>query len=129
MKTKFDLTNAQALVTEYVAALNDPSRMPVRTAARSFLEPLMEKHGVIPSVRGLGFMEAHTIWYACLIVTGNVRRVSRLEKTLRAGGWAGRNTTETTIRRLLTRTGVGGTGLAHDLLMQILATVGHEAAA
>lgn len=125
--TKYDLTNAASVVAEYIAALNDPNRMPARTAARSFIEPVLEKHGVIRSVRELRFMEAHAIWYACLVVTGNVRRVSRLEKSLmrvRDG-----RSTEKTIKMLRTRKGIAGNSIAAVHLNEILESVGHEVAA
>ncbi len=129
MKTKFDLTNAQAVVDEYCTSLADPTQIPGRIG-RTWIETRLEKHGVIPDMRGLGFMESHAIWYACLIVTGSVRRVSKLERTLLPGRTTHRGvSTESTIRKMLDRVWPAGTGVAASYLHEILDKVGHKTAA
>lgn len=98
MKTKYDLTNAQALVEEYCAGISNPDTIPTKYN-RCWLEFAMERLGIIPNVRALGLFESHVIWYACLVVTGNVRRVTRLEGQflfIKPGCC-----TETTIRKML----------------------------
>jgi len=98
MKTKYDLSKAPAVVDEYVAAIQDKSQAPGKHG-RTWLEFVMQRNGLIPDVRQLGFMESHALWYACLVTTKRVREVSRLEienKHARKG-----RTTERTIRRTL----------------------------
>lgn len=71
MKAKYDLTNAAALVEEYVREIQRPDIVPARVGARSWLELAMERHGIVPQYRdGFGFGESHAIWYACRRTTG-----------------------------------------------------------
>jgi hypothetical protein len=98
MRTKYDLANAAALVAEYEAHIANPDRK-VGQTGRVWLEFFLEKHGIIPSARGLHLGESHALWYAILVITKSVRRVSRLEvkhNTARPG-----RTTERTIRMCL----------------------------
>lgn len=73
---KYDLSKANAVIDEYVKAIQGPG---VRRFNRVWLEFCMERNGLIPNVRHLHFGESHALWYACLVHTGRVREVSRLE--------------------------------------------------
>ena len=94
-----DISKADSAVTEYVNELSKDTNIPTRIACRTWIEFLLERHGVIADVRALRFGQAHAIWYACLILTKRVREVSRLEKQCRLNTFG--RTTEGTIRRLL----------------------------
>lgn len=115
MRTTFDLTNAKALVDDYIQTLSDPEKIPAR-CNRTWVEFALERHGIIPDVRGLAFMESHSLWYACLIVTGAVRKVSRLESKI-LHPLPGQ-TTENTIRRI--RNGTLRGGIVDRCLSEIL---------
>lgn len=97
MKARYDLSKAAAVVNEYAAALADPNQLTGRLN-RTWIEARLERHGVIPDVRGLSFGESHALWYACLVTTGRVQEISRLEK---ACGIRTPTTTQTAIRRCL----------------------------
>lgn len=78
MRTQYDLTKANAVINEYVAAVSDKNQVPSKHN-RTWLEFCMQRNGLIPDVRQLAFMESHALWYACLVITGRVREVSRIE--------------------------------------------------
>ncbi len=112
MNIVIDPAKAQSLIDEYLSEINRGTRL--GCLGRTWMEFALQRHGLIEDVRRLKFMESHTLWYACLIITGNVRRVSRAEKINTVGA----RKTEWTIRQL--RTGRMQQTLAAQILRQIL---------
>ncbi len=94
-----DFSKAPQVVAEYERELSREDVIPTKIGCRSWVEFCLERNGVIHDVRALRFSESHAIWYACLIKTGAVRRISRMEKRLRLNVWG--RSTEGTIRRML----------------------------
>jgi hypothetical protein len=110
-----------------VREIQRPDLPPARIGSRSWIELAMARHGIVPTYKDqFGWGDSNAIWYACLVVTGNVRRVSRLEKQLRM---CRQTTTETTIRRMLGRKGILANAISTRYLHEILDSVGHKAAA
>jgi hypothetical protein len=97
MKTKYDLSKASAVIDEYLRELADPNKIPGRIG-RTWIEFCMQRNGMIPDVRNLGFGEAHALWYAALIVTKRLREVSRAERAAMPNQPF---KTETTVRRMM----------------------------
>lgn len=98
MRTKYDLTKANAVVEEYLAAISDTSQR-TGTHGRTWLEFVMQRNGLIPDVRSLALGESHALWYACLLTTKRLREVSRKEIAMRHA--RSDRTTEMTVRRCL----------------------------
>jgi len=98
MKTKYDMTKANAVVDEYIAAISDTNQTTGRHG-RTWMEFVMQRNGLIPDVRGLALGESHALWYACLLTTKRLREVSRQEIAMRHARKD--RTTEMTVRRCL----------------------------
>lgn len=114
---KIDRQKANAAIDEFLKELRDPNKMPTQVSSRTYVEFLLERHGIIADVRKLKFGESHVIWYACLILTGRVREVSRAETKANLTKAPGL-TTENTIRRI--RKGNLRTTIASPMLETIL---------
>jgi hypothetical protein len=77
MKT-YNWTKAQAVVDEYMKALE--AKHPLQLG-RSWIEIAMARVGLVDDWRGWMFGESHAAWYACLIRTGNITRVTKMESS------------------------------------------------
>jgi hypothetical protein len=97
MKSTYDLSRAEATIADYLRAIENPDRL--GRPGRTWLEFCMVRNGLIPDERKLGFGESHAIWYAALVVTKNVQRVSSAE--VHHGVATRPATTARTIRRIL----------------------------
>lgn len=98
MKTKFDLSKSNAVIDEYLRELSDDQNKIPGRIGRTWIEVCMERNGMIPDVRQLGFGESHAIWYAALWITGRLREVTNAERKALPNHHA---RTETSVRRML----------------------------
>lgn len=95
MKTP-NFTKANDAIDRYLSDLKNEDNLPTKFN-RTYHEINMARCGVVADFRGWSFGESHAVWYACLVLTGRVREVSRLE-TKHGLGLHG-FTTERVIRR------------------------------
>lgn len=72
----YDWSKAQSLVDAYLNALQDKHSL---CLGRTWLEVKMAEVGLIESWRDFKFGESHAAWYACLIRTRNIGRVTKAE--------------------------------------------------
>ena len=111
-----DLNAARAAISEYVAALQDPSRLS-STLNRTWMECLLLRHEVVPNASKFSIGESHAVWYACLLKTKQLNGVSRMEvSTRRSRG----RTTETTVRRLLDPRSIQGRTITGMMLRELM---------
>lgn len=73
---KYDWSKAKAVVNAYLTALND--NHPLRLG-RSWIEVQMANCGLVQDWRGWQFMESHAAWYACIIRTKSIGKVTKAE--------------------------------------------------
>lgn len=111
MKT-YDWTKAQAVVDAYLDALKENH---ILRLGRSWMEIQMAKLGLVESWRDWQFMESHAAWYACLIRTKSIGKVTKAESDNQHKPSA----TSKTIRKI--RYGAARGTPVHNLLEEMLA--------
>jgi hypothetical protein len=74
---KIDLVKANACLDEYVTALSDPNGNPYRVQSRTWGEFCMKRHGF--EVDSLPLWDRVALWFALLILTKRVCKISQLE--------------------------------------------------